>query len=168
MIMTDVASSWNITLWQHLVMILFIALKLLQLPEIGLRMSPSCSGSGWPRPVVTIIELLINISAPPSDHLVNLITDHISHLLLLFIYLDFDLSSQLLLLKPIQVTYHLKPWLQYNRCDKASKTAHHVYNSTTDEVNEPELLEPAFPPDPRGTDWINDCSYVKGIDDVGA
>ena len=168
MIVTDVDSTWNITLWHHLFMILLIALKLLQLSKIGLRMGPPRSGSSWPRPVVAIIELLINISTSPPDHLINLITDNIPHLLLLFVYLDFNLSSQLLLLKPIQVTDHLKPWFQYDRGNKASKTAHHVHNSTTDEVNEPEFLEPPFTPDPRGTDWINDCSYVKGIYNVGS
>ena len=52
-----------------------------------------------------------------ASHLVNLIADHISHLLLLFVNLDFDLSAELLLLKTIEVTDDFKSGLKDDGCN---------------------------------------------------
>ena len=42
------------------------------------------------------------------NYLVDLVAHHISHLFLLFVYLDFNLSSKFLLLEPVQIADDLK------------------------------------------------------------
>jgi len=52
---------------------------------------------------VAIPSLVFVVLSRPSNDLVDLVRNHISHLLLLLIYLDLDLSPELLLLQSVQV-----------------------------------------------------------------
>jgi hypothetical protein len=103
-----------------------------------------------------------------GSHLVDLITDHVSHLLLFLIYLNLNLSSQFLLLQTIEVANHLKSRLKDNCGHKSTKATDHVDNATANEVNKAKVLEPSFAPDPGGTHWVDNSSDVEGVNDMRA
>ena len=81
-------------------------------------------------------------------NLIDLITNDVTHLLFLFVDLDFDLPSKFLLLESIEVTDNFKSWLQDNCGNKSPKATDHMNNTSTYKVNKTKLFEPSFTPNP--------------------
>lgn len=88
------------------------------------------------------------------------------HLLFFLTNLHSYLSSQFLLLNSIKITNNFQSWFKNHRCNKSTKSTHHVNNSTANEIHKSELLKPSLTPDPRCTDWIDYCGDVEAVDNM--
>ena len=115
---------------------------------------------------MVVMQLLLKFGSSSPYHLVDLVANDISHLLLFLIDLDFDLSSQFLLLKSIEVANNLKSWLKDDCRNEATEAADHMHDTTSNEVNESKFLEPSFTPYPRCTHGVDDRRNIEGVNNM--